>query len=238
MANFLDRITDRYVSYFKGFYVNKFKNLELALKVLFITCGVQFMIILLMINYVIQASIYKEVKIFVNKENLIENKEYIYERTTASRNAFENAAYGVLYQITTFDYTNIENRANWALSMVHPDNYETIYKELKEDAKFAVENRVNQKFNIKDWKYKQLNSSTAKITAEGILTRTVGGIETIKNEPYEASVVINISNYSPFIVAVELNYDGREKRYREKREEVINNYDRYEVKGMKDEKNK
>ena len=236
MGNFLDQILDKYITYFKGIYVNRIKNLELALKVLIIVFGAQLIINILMINYVIQASIYKEVKIVVNKENLMENNEYIYERTTASRNSFENAGYGVLYQLTSFDYTNVENRVNWALSMVHPDNYEDIYKELKKDAKFAVENRVNQKFNIRDWKYKQMNSSTARITAEGFLTRTVGGIETIKGEPYKASVVINISNYSPFIIALDLKYDGKEKKAREKREEVINNYDRYEVKGMKDEK--
>jgi hypothetical protein len=56
--------------------------------------------------------------------------------------------------------------------------------------------------------------------------------------PYEASVTINISNYLPFIIAVELNYDGKKRTEREKREKVINNYDREDAKGIKDEKQK
>lgn len=235
---FLDKITDKYTSFFNGIYVNKIKNLELATKVLLLVCAGQFAVNLLMINYVIQASIYKEVVITVNKESLNENTKYKYEKNTANKSAFENAAYGVLYQITSFDYSSIENRSNWVLSMVHPDNYDVIYKDLKKDAKFAVENRVNQKFNIRDWKYKQLNSATAKITAEGYLTRTVGGIETISNQPYEASVTINIENYTPFIVSVDLNYDGKIRKDREKRDEILDNYDRKETKGMKNEQNK
>lgn len=235
---FLNGITDKYISSFNGFYVNKLKNIELAIKVLLVIVIAQLLINILMVNYVVQASIYKEVNISVSKETLNENTNYKYEKNTASRTAFENTAYSVLYQITSFDYTTIENRTNWLLSMVHPDHYETIYNELKEDARFAVANRVNQKFEIKDWKYKQLNSSTARITAEGFLSRTVGGVDTIRHAPYEASVVVNISNYSPFVVAVELNYDGKKRLEREKREETIKNYDRPEAKGIKDEKQK
>lgn len=236
MGNFLDKMTDRYKGYFKGVYVNKLKNIELAIKVLIVICTLQFMTILLMINYVVQASIYKEVNVQVNKENLIEGNKYVFEKTTASRNAFENSAYGVLHELTSFDYTNIEKKSNWILSMVHPDNYDEIYRELTNDSKFSIENRVNQKFDIKDWKYIQVNKSTAKITAKGNLIRTVGGVETIKNEKYEASVVIEIKNYLPFIVALELNYNGKEKKDREIREKIIENYDRNEPKGMKDEK--
>jgi hypothetical protein len=235
---FLNGITDKYIGSFNGFYVNKLKNIELAIKVLLVIVIAQLLINILMVNYVVQASIYKEVNISVSKETLNENTNYKYEKNTASRTAFENTAYSVLYQITSFDYTTIENRTNWLLSMVHPDHYETIYNELKEDARFAVANRVNQKFEIKDWKYKQLNSSTAKITAEGFLSRTVGGVDTIRHVPYEASVVVHISNYSPFVMAVELNYDGKKRFEREKREETINNYDRPQAKGIKDEKQK
>ena len=238
MSNFLDNFTDKYMSYFKGVYANKLKNIELAIKILLIIIVILILTNFFMLSYVIKASIYKEVHIQVNKETLMENTAYKFEKNSASRTAFENAAYGVLYQITSFDFSNIENRTNWLLSMVHPNNYKKIYEELKEDARFSVENRVNQRFNIKDWKYKQLNSSTAKITAEGYLTRSVGGIETISNQPYEASVVINISNYSPFIVSVDLNYNGKKRKDREKREEIINNYDREEAKGIKDEKTK
>lgn len=235
---FLNGITDKYIGSFNGFYVNKLKNIELAIKVLLVIVIAQLLINILMVNYVVQASIYKEVNISVSKETLNENTNYKYEKNTASRTAFENTAYSVLYQITSFDYTTIENRTNWLLSMVHPDHYETIYNELKEDARFAVANRVNQKFEIKDWKYKQLNSSTARITAEGFLSRTVGGVDTIRHTPYEASVVVNISNYTPFVMAVELNYDGKKRLEREKREETIKNYDRPEAKGIKDEKQK
>lgn len=238
MLKFLDGLTNKYIESFKGFYVNKLKNIELAIKVLIIVIIVQGLINILMVNYVIQASIYKDININVNKETLVENTTYKFEKTTASKNAFENAAYSVLYHITSFDYSNIENKTNWLLSMVHPNNYEEIYNDLKEDARFAVANRVNQTFSIKDWKYKPINSSTAKITAEGFLTRTVGGVDTIKHMPYEASVTINISNYSPFIIAVELNYDGKKRTEREKREKVINNYDREDAKGIKDEKQK
>ena len=147
---FLNGITDKYISSFNGFYVNKLKNIELAIKVLLVIVIAQLLINILMINYVVQASIYKEVNISVSKETLNENTNYKYEKNTASRTAFENTAYSVLYQITSFDYTTIENRTNWLLSMVHPDHYETIYNELKEDARFAVANRVNQKFEIKD----------------------------------------------------------------------------------------
>lgn len=238
MLKILDGITKKYIESFKGFYVNKLNNIELAIKVLIVVIIVQAFGIILMINYVIQASIYKDININVNKETLVENTTYKFEKTTANKSAFENSAYSVLYHITSFDYSNIENKTNWLLSMVHPNNYEEIYSDLKEDARFAVANRVNQKFDIKDWKYKPINSSTAKITAEGFLTRTVGGVETIKHMPYEASVTINISNYSPFIIAVELNYDGKKRTEREKREKVINNYDREEAKGIKDEKQK
>jgi hypothetical protein len=39
-------------------------------------------------------------------------------------------------------------------------------------------------------------------------------------------------------MAVELNYDGKKRFEREKREETINNYDRPQAKGIKDEKQK
>lgn len=236
MKNFLDNFTDKYRSYFNGIYVDKIKNLELATKTLLVTCGIQMIVILLMINYVIQASIYKEVNIIVNKENLIGDSKYTYEKSNASRSAFENSAYGIIHQITSFDFSTIESRSNWVLSMVHPDNYSEIYEELMKDSKFAIENRVSQSFRIKDWKYKQLNSSTAKITASGFLNREVGGISTIKGEPYEASVVISISNYTPFIVGIDLNYNGDKKEERKNRERKLNNFDKNEPKGMKDEK--
>jgi hypothetical protein len=73
MLKFLDGLTNKYIESFKGFYVNKLKNIELAIKVLIIVIIVQGLINILMVNYVIQASIYKDININVNKETLVEN---------------------------------------------------------------------------------------------------------------------------------------------------------------------
>ena len=69
-----------------------------------------------------QASIYKEVKISVSKETLNENTNYKYEKNTASRTAFENTTYSVLYQITSLIIQQSKTEQNWLLSMVHPDH--------------------------------------------------------------------------------------------------------------------
>ena len=53
---FLNGITDKYISSFNGFYVNKLKNIELAIKVLLVIVIVQLLINILMVNYVVQAS--------------------------------------------------------------------------------------------------------------------------------------------------------------------------------------
>ncbi|MFY4797067.1 hypothetical protein ACOTVS_11120 [Aliarcobacter butzleri] len=236
MKNFFDGLFERYFSYFKGVFVNKLKNLELAIKILLGLFLFQSLIILILINYTIKASIYKDVNFCVNKNTLQEGSEYQVKKDSASRSLFENIGYGIIHELTSFTYMTIQNKTNFALSMVHPDNYDEIYVQLNKDTKFAIENRVEQKFEIKDWKYKQINSSTAKITAIGILNRKVGGISIVDNEKYEASVTINIVNYAPFIVGLDLNYDDKKRKDRETRQEIIDNLDQRDFKGMKDEK--
>ncbi|WP_418181412.1 TraE/TraK family type IV conjugative transfer system protein (plasmid) [Aliarcobacter lanthieri] len=236
MSDFLDGLTNKYKSFFNGKFVNQIKNLELALKILIGIVIFQCLINFLMLNYVVKASINKEIVFSVNKNTLEEGYIYKVNKNTASRSYFETIGYGVMHELTSFNYQTVQNKSNWALSMVHPDNYVKIYEELSEDTKFAIENRVSQDFNIKDWKYKQLNSSSAKITALGTLTRTVGGIAVVTNEQYEASVIITISNYSPFIVALDLDYKDRKRKDRETRQKEIDNLDKKDVKGIKDEK--
>lgn len=238
MNNFLDSLTNKYKSYFKGNFVNQIKNLELALKILLGLFIFQTLVVLLMLNYVVKASIDKEIHLSVNKNTLEEGSEYIIEKNKASRSFFENAAYGVIHELTSYNHQTVQNKVNFALSMVHPDYYTKIYEEIAEDAKFSIENRVKQSFEIKDWKYKQLNSSTAKITAVGSLTRSVGGISVVAGEEYEASIVINIKNHTPFIVALDLNYKDRKRQDRKTRQQVIDNLDVKEPKGIKDEKTK
>lgn len=236
MNNFFEKLLDKYTSYFNGKYVDKIKNLELALKVLFILITALMLLLIVTVNYTIKAANEKTIEVTLNKDTLTTGGEYKIERNTASRNYFESIGYGILHEITSYDYSNVQNKSNYVLELVHPNKYEEVYESLKADAEFAVKNRVNQDFKIKDWSYRQIDSSTAQIKAYGILTRKVGGVEVIVNKKYINSVTLKISNGIPFITELQLNYADKQDAAREDRKETIENYDRKDAEGIKDEK--
>lgn len=238
MNKFFENLLEKYKSYFDSKYVNKIKNLELALKVsLMLICGL-FIMVAMMVSYSLKASNEKIIEITVNKDTLKEGTKYRIERDTASKSYFETIAYGVLHELTTYDYITIENKANYALELVHPSKYEEVYETLKKESNFAVENRVNQEFNIKDWKYTELNKSTVEVKAIGYLTRKVGGVVVVDHKRYISKVILKISNGLPFIYGLELNYADKEKEtlQRNERQKEIENYDKVDYEGMKNDK--
>lgn len=237
MNNFFEKLLEKYSSYFNSKYVSKIKNLELALKVLLIIVFGLFFMLIITVGYSLKAANEKTIEITMSKDTLENGAKYKVERDTASRNYFESIGYAVVHEITSYDYSTIQNKANYVLGLVHPNKYEEVFAELQRETQFSIENRVNQEFKIKDWTYKQIDESNAVIKATGLLTRKVGGIEVVSNKKYMTSVDIKISNGLPFVTGIKLNYQDRVSPAREDRKETIENLDRKEDDGgMKDEK--
>lgn len=240
MNKIFKELFEKYWSYFSSVYVDRLKNFELALKVTFLIIIVQFVIICLMITYTMKASNEKTIEVTLTKDTLVDGSKYVLERESASKNYFETIAYGVLHELTTYDYLTIQNKVNYALGLVHPKKYLEVYDILKKESNFAIENRVNQEFKIKDWTYKQINSSTAEIKAMGYLTRKVGGILVIDDKKYNSSVIIKIKNGLPFVYGLDLNYSDKIKDAKEREERLneIENLDRKNYEGIKNDKKK
>lgn len=237
MNNFFEKILEKYISYFDGKFVSKIKNLELAIKILFIFLFMMFLFLIATVSYSLKAANEKTIEITLTKDTIENGQVYKVERGTASKNYFESIAYAVVHEITSYDYSTVQRKANFVLSLVHPNKYEEVYEELKREADFAVENRVVQDFKIRDWTYRQIDASNAEIKASGILVRKVGGVEVINNKKYTTSVSIRISNGLPFVSGIALNRADKETEKREERKDVIDNYDRSEKDGgMKYEK--
>lgn len=182
MNKFFEGIVDKYFTYFNSKYVNKLKNLELALKVALIFIFGLFGLVIFMVNYSIKASNEKTIEITLTKDTLSEGSKYRVERDRASKNYYETIAYGVLHELTTYDYTTIQNKVNYALELVHPSKYTEVYEILSKESEFVVTNRVNQEFSIKEWIFKQIDESTVEIKAVGYLTRKVGGLVVVDHK--------------------------------------------------------
>lgn len=236
MKSLFEGLFESYVGIFKSKFVNRLNSVELAIKVLLLVCVGQMLMIFLMTNYVMKASTDRIIEITMTKDTLTNGEKYRISRNTASKTYFESNGYAVLHELTSYDYSSIERKVNFVLGLVHPEKYEEVYETLKKEAEFAVENRVTQVFEIKDWKYKQIDDSTAEIKAIGILNRKVGGIYVIENKKYISSAIIRIHNGLPFVIGTSLNYEDREQLDREERLKVIDNYDRNETEGIKYEK--
>lgn len=235
---FFESLLEKYKSYFESKYVDKLKNLELALKVTLIIIFGLFMLIALMVNYSLKASNEKVIELTVNKDTLAEGTKYWIQRDTASKSYFESIAYGVLHELTSYDYSTVENKCNYALELVYPDKYEEVYEILNKESTFAIENRVYQEFAIKDWTYKQLDKSAVEVKAVGYLTRKVGGVVVVDHKRYVSRVTLKMNNGLPFIYGLELNYADKEKDKQERQERIkeIDNLDKKEYEGIKNEK--
>ena len=238
MKSLFSSLFEGYTSKFKSKFVNQLRSVELAIKVLLLVCVGELLVILMMVNYVMKASTDRIIEITMTKDTLTDGEKYRISSTTASKSYFDSNAYAVLHELTTYDYSSIERKVNFVLGLVHPEKYEEVYESLRREADFAVKNRVTQVFDIKDWKYQQIDESTAEIKAIGILNRKVGGIAVIENKKYISSVIIRIRNGLPFVMGTSLNYEDREQLDREERLKVIDNYDRVDTEGIKNEKNK
>jgi hypothetical protein len=234
LFKFVDAITQKfnlknvfevYYGYFDGKYINKLKNLELAIKVLLIVVAIQTFGIFFLAVTAIDA--YKEriINLSVVKSSLIAGERYVIGKDTASKSGFEMLAFAALDKMNNYTYRNYKFNSEWCLKFVHPKNYDELYAEISKDVSFAVENRVEQTFEMKDFTYKQLDKSTARITAAGYLTRKVGGIITIKNKSYKSSVTVHIANYQPFLTGLELVYTDTKRKERKERKEKLENLD-------------
>lgn len=240
MNKFFEGIVDKYFTYFNSKYVNKLKNLELALKVALILIFGLFGLVIFMVNYSIKASNEKTIEITLTKDTLSDGSKYRVERDSASKNYYETIAYGVLHELTTYDYTTIQNKVNYALELVHPSKYTEVYEILSKESEFVVANRVNQEFSIKEWIFKQIDESTVEIKAVGYLTRKVGGLVVVDHKKYTSSIVLKQSGGLPFVMGLDLNYADRQKEAneREERQKTIDNYDKKDYEGMKNDKPK
>ena len=76
MNKFFEGIVEKYFTYFNSKYVNKLKNLELALKVALIIIFGLFGLIVFMVNYSIKASNEKTIEITLTKNTLSEGSKY------------------------------------------------------------------------------------------------------------------------------------------------------------------
>ena len=124
--------------------------------------------------------------------------------------------------------------------MVHPSKYTEVYEILSKESDFVVTNRVNQEFSIKEWIYKQIDESTVEIKAVGYLTRKVGGLTVVDHKKYTSSITLKQSGGLPFVMGLDLNYADRQKEAteREERQKTIDNYDKKDYEGMKNDKPK
>jgi len=223
--NFLQIMFDRYFSFFKGKYVNKIKNLELAIKVLLLFCISLMFSFLLAVYYVMTSSNDKIIHVEINKDTIKKGETYKVSKDHANEPYIESVGRAILIEATNYSYQTMEDKSNFILNQVHPDDYEKVYSTLKKETEFVVQNRVKQVFKIKDWKVEDQTKNIKRVVANGLLTRTVGGVEIVNNKHYKADVSIKMEGGIPFVSNIQLLYTDKKRQEREKRKKLIENYD-------------
>ncbi len=197
----LEKAFEKYYSFFDNVYVNKVKNLQLAIKVLLLFVVILVAGFILLTIASLNAAADKNVHVEVN-QHMVTDENYTVTKNKATPAFHLSVAKGLLYEGSSYTHKTIQDKLNYLLTQVHPDAHDKLYAKFKQEAEHAINNSVSQEFKIKEWKYPTNVDMVGQMTttAVGYLTRKVGGTTIIDNKQYEYYVTTGIRNRIPYLV--------------------------------------
>jgi hypothetical protein len=215
----LDQVFEKYFSFFSNKYINKVKNLELAIKTLLVVVAILVIGLIFILLSALNAAADKNINVEVN-QHMVADEKYRVTKHEATPSFFLSVAKGLIYEGSSYSAKTIQEKLNFLLSQTHPDAHDYLYIKFKDEVQYVQDNSVTQNFKIKEWVLPKNAAMSSKmtITAVGYLTRTVGGTTVIDNVKYEYFATVGIRNRLPYLVDFGM-IDVKKKPMRTKKDE-------------------